>query len=718
LQKFVVSGIKGTLKITDAAPTVQGLYRLSDIGTYTNLGGLVTTAGKINDAYFNGTAWSKVEVAIQSGKSAYEVAVANGFVGTEAQWLASLKGQNKINTWTAKTYNAGEQVLYGGVSYEAGESVLATDIPGISSKWIKKIFYKSSIYDESAAGVNIPKLSGIKDLIIKNPQAGLFYTVTSVINDGTNIAINIFSATDNAGANLSQKTSFSFPVNMGYATATKTSATGEHVTIIVNTNEFHVATLTTMWAKDYKLHDNVFKDGVSSHDIRTQQLLTKTDFNFPFQTISERATMLNSVIREMYILGEPQDVKLTLIRKNHSTLNTEISLWNGTVTTKLGEYKSSTPVSGLKVIAFTSGNVVIGYALIDWDKIADNYNESSPTTNSSALLSNKIFSIENNPIIYGYTVNNNFDKLEGSFNKDNLIEDAELENRDYIINTLIPPNSENYSELIYDSALKANVIRRTRIVSGYGLGFTINLEYLRNKFKIGDWVTWGMWIKLKPATTGDAVGMLRLAINGLATSGYIANGNKTNTDWQWVVGKAMIDKIDSVISLDLYVEQRNITDWSKDNGLTVYASKFFLKTYKTQSEIPVTEVYRKPFKDIIKNYVRTEMHQFFSKYYSIGNNNNEFYFDDAQIDHLTSRFIGLIPNFNLPHTKNYGFISTDIMNHKVLDGNSTDFDWMKAKSPSFIYDGKRRGCMVLFDETGAAYIINQNGEKKFITLNS
>ena len=57
-------GIKGSIKITDAAPTTQGLYLLSDLGTYTNLGSLVTTAGKLNYAYFDGTTWSKVEVAL------------------------------------------------------------------------------------------------------------------------------------------------------------------------------------------------------------------------------------------------------------------------------------------------------------------------------------------------------------------------------------------------------------------------------------------------------------------------------------------------------------------------------------------------------------------------------------------------------------------------------------------------------------------------------
>lgn len=129
---------KALLK-TDTAPTIKGLYPLSETGIYTNLGGINATTGKFNLASFDGTTWSLIAVAIQSGKSAYEVAVANGFVGTEAEWLASLEGENKIDTWTAKTYNAGEQVIYEGKVYEANAAVLATDVPVASSVWFEKI---------------------------------------------------------------------------------------------------------------------------------------------------------------------------------------------------------------------------------------------------------------------------------------------------------------------------------------------------------------------------------------------------------------------------------------------------------------------------------------------------------------------------------------------------------------------------------------------------
>ena len=69
LESELVSGLRGELAISDAAPTAQGLYILSDVGTYTNLGGIVTTAGKVNYAYFDGTTWSLVSVDVLKFKN-------------------------------------------------------------------------------------------------------------------------------------------------------------------------------------------------------------------------------------------------------------------------------------------------------------------------------------------------------------------------------------------------------------------------------------------------------------------------------------------------------------------------------------------------------------------------------------------------------------------------------------------------------------------------
>ena len=121
LQKLLLSGIKGELAISDAAPTTQGLYILSDIGTYTNLGGIVTTTDKLNYAYFDGTTWSLVEVAFPQNTA-------------------------KIETWSAKSYTQGSQVIKDGNIYEAKEATIANEIPGISLKWA--VVFSSGDWDK------------------------------------------------------------------------------------------------------------------------------------------------------------------------------------------------------------------------------------------------------------------------------------------------------------------------------------------------------------------------------------------------------------------------------------------------------------------------------------------------------------------------------------------------------------------------------------------
>lgn len=51
--------------------------------------------------YFRNEKGEFVEVPTLQGPSAYEVAVANGFEGTEAEWLASLKPKKGVDYWTA-----------------------------------------------------------------------------------------------------------------------------------------------------------------------------------------------------------------------------------------------------------------------------------------------------------------------------------------------------------------------------------------------------------------------------------------------------------------------------------------------------------------------------------------------------------------------------------------------------------------------------------------
>ena len=86
------------------------------------------------------------------------------------------------------------------------------------------------------------------------------------------------------------------------------------------------------------------------------------------------------------------------------------------------------------------------------------------------------------------------------------------------------------------------------------------------------------------------------------------------------------------------------------------------------------------------------------------------------IDELYSHYLALVPNHNLPHTKDYGFITTDADFVQEFEDSNDELKMMRAKSPCFFYDGKRKGCIVLFDEVGEAYIIDNTGNKKYLSF--
>lgn len=57
---YMAKETKGVLSPTSPAPTEKGKYLLSIPGTYTNIGGLVAAADKLNYAYFDGSTWSLI----------------------------------------------------------------------------------------------------------------------------------------------------------------------------------------------------------------------------------------------------------------------------------------------------------------------------------------------------------------------------------------------------------------------------------------------------------------------------------------------------------------------------------------------------------------------------------------------------------------------------------------------------------------------------------
>ena len=65
-----------------------------------NIADKSVTIAKLSDDLL---AYIKSNSGTGNGKSAYEVAVDNGFTGTQAEWLASLKGSDYVLTDTDKT---------------------------------------------------------------------------------------------------------------------------------------------------------------------------------------------------------------------------------------------------------------------------------------------------------------------------------------------------------------------------------------------------------------------------------------------------------------------------------------------------------------------------------------------------------------------------------------------------------------------------------------
>ena len=83
---------------------------------------------------------------LTQGESAYDIAIDNGFVGTKAEWLESLKGEkgekgapvNWRGAWEENTeYSKLDSVSYDGSSYIfTSDTYVIGSIPGIDEEWV------------------------------------------------------------------------------------------------------------------------------------------------------------------------------------------------------------------------------------------------------------------------------------------------------------------------------------------------------------------------------------------------------------------------------------------------------------------------------------------------------------------------------------------------------------------------------------------------------
>ena len=98
----------------------------------------------------------------QNGKSAYEVAVDNGFEGSERRWLESLKGEN--------AYKLAQQDGFSGTEEEWLESLKGEDV---THEWEGTVLTITSASGTSSSDLKGPRGTSVTDtMLVEDDEAG------------------------------------------------------------------------------------------------------------------------------------------------------------------------------------------------------------------------------------------------------------------------------------------------------------------------------------------------------------------------------------------------------------------------------------------------------------------------------------------------------------------------------------------------------------------
>ena len=238
IDKKVVGGYKGDLRISDVAPTEIGYYMLLDVGTYTNLGGINAQSGKLNFASFDGTTWSKVEVELinnldfeidlsdveiseisnginikinsdiiffQKFSSKYFRLKAGSYDFENGNYIRLMAGTNELS----ETTPSGSDLTLGGIDYSGGGSTKSVLGIAWNSKLISKYYQKEEAKDfyfsykdgkTLALQENGIKLYVYESVLFFEKNSNRFFKIASGIydfSDGDYIYIDIKKSTAN-----------------------------------------------------------------------------------------------------------------------------------------------------------------------------------------------------------------------------------------------------------------------------------------------------------------------------------------------------------------------------------------------------------------------------------------------------------------------------------------------------------------------------------------
>ena len=685
-------------------------YLASEPGTYANFGGIKVEADICVLTYYNNT-WSKKFLGYYKYLTEYNVSLWHPTSGID--------GTNKytLNTAIQKIpfdiRKIGVKCLFVGIDskvnifqYDGGEYVNSSSWHDVSYSYIdsKKMDgdYRSNIYSTSALTSKTKNITGIIQLFVSNSDIleTKDLSLASIISKETSHVISFYLSDKGTKQNASLELSFNIPINSGVKKYKAYSQKNKlAIELLVDSDNLPNSNYTEMWScNGYQLNECCFEKYGGKSLVGT----------FPFIEHGGYPLNISEVVKELYISkGSPESVRLSPININKITKAVEISLYNDSLTKNLAKISSVTSFLGVQVLSFSND---YGYIVIDFDKI-----ESSITSGNigAYTLQESCFNIEFCPIIRNY-----LNKIKKDEPKNNLVYDPTFLNIERVYRYVTAEPREQKTICYYNADIKCNVIRQKRVDTGYVTEVTVNLNYIKEIIRqsFGKYIHFGCIARKKDPSTGT-IGKYHVTIDGISSKGYLKDFDKTNDNWQFVHGYSLIDKCGDSLKIRARFECDGVTDYSEENTYWIEATKFFVAIYDKKEDIPldITE------NDYIINYefssspIKTTDLE--SVLYRLIERNNFFQIDEATISALYNRFIGIIPNWNLPHTTDFGFISTDIDNYETLGDNADDISYIRAKSPNFYFNGKRRGCMVLFDENDAPFIFDNNGNKRMITIN-
>lgn len=341
---YMANETKGVLSPTSPAPTEKGKYLLASSGTYTNLGGLVTTADKLNYAYFDGTTWSLVSAEFP------EVS-ANG----------------KVEYGDSQAVNGGE---------------VFNSMP-----------YIGNIFENNFSEKTIIERA-IKFIIVTEPRADVYFQLLSLVrNDSGKWEIKF---------GIINKTTNNFITNLQwYSPAGYEEAKGfENIIIHYGYGNFNICIDWELLPENFifrKYPSETYKLAEKVYDLEINYG-AKLNFptGYPLKNYSVRFNDFIKGIKELFISSYNSNnyYTLSILRKNHATgtLIRIVEMNSSNIEVKRFNFTSSSPI-GVELL-----NIDNMYLLVDWSKIPDNIDyQEVPSTKFE--LDDRVQYLEMSPYI-------------------------------------------------------------------------------------------------------------------------------------------------------------------------------------------------------------------------------------------------------------------------------------------------------------------------------